>query len=739
MSAVIRSRECFSRDFGLIALAAAVVMMPILLAAQAKEHPVQAQASEGKETVLPELVVSGAKEKSATPREGSAESGYHNTANQVGPLGNAKILDTPYSIHATSGELIENREVHTEFDALETNPAVSNLMVPNGYSSLSRIMVRGFTAADAGDLRDGVVDRSFTYVPLENVEKIEVLNGVSSFLYGFTAVGGAVNYVSKQPTPDPFAALSYGYYGGGINYLHADLGGPVAGTDKKLATRVNAYREDGNTYMQDGSQWRTLLSETTTLKVLPSTVLKSDAYFQDYAVHSLTTYINAPSNNWTSNKINVPNASQYDATTQYGQSYTFNRSRKTVVGLGLDSKLSDIFALRTAYRYGKMWREYSYVDAILQDNAGDYTEKYDITPRQNETTHADYALLDSSFETGPVHHDLTFGMTNYYYRYTRGEDNFVTLGTSNIAKPVKYAKPTVDKGPVDQVYNEPERNVVLGDRVKFGDKWLGLLGVNYAQLQDEEWDVDDGNFYQGQHAFTPTLGLTWKPKENVSAYGSYMQALKEGGQAPDTAVNANKLLPPSVSTQYEVGSKAEIAGSQVTLALFRIHAVNEYTDPTDNVYKQDGVEIHQGIELSDTGKITHRLTVTGGLMLMRARVERQKNNTALQGKIPVNIPEQQVRLYAEYHVPHFEALTPTFNINYSGRRPVDSTNLHFFDGSTLCDAGLRYEPKLLHHKAMLNINVTNIGNKHYWTYYRSGDGLQLGEPRVVAFSLKGQW
>lgn len=124
---------------------------------------------------------------------------------------------------------------------------------------------------------------------------------------------------------------------------------------------------------------------------------------------------------------------------------------------------------------------------------------------------------------------------------------------------------------------------------------------------------------------------------------------------------------------------------------------------------------------------------------MRARVERQANNTALQNKMPINIPEQQARAYVEYRLPGIEALIPSFNVNYSGRRAVDPTDVHFFDGATIFDTGMRYEPKLGKHKLTFNINVTNVGNKHYWTYYRSGDGLQIGEPRLVAFSLKGQW
>ena len=717
----------------LLSLSGAIFSVPVA----AQTHTDKAE----KETQLPEVVVAEKKDAKKTAKDGSADSGYRNTSTSIGPLGSAPLLDTPYSITVTSGEQIENREVHTEFDALVTNPSVSNLMVPNGYSSLSRVMVRGFTAADAGDLRDGLVDRSFTFVPLENVERIEVLNGVSAFLNGFSAAGGTINYVSKQPSLVPLANLSYGDYGGGINYLHLDLGGAVPYTNKKLATRLNAYREDGDTYIHDGSQWRTLVAGSASYVIHPRATLTADSYFQDYSVKSLQTYINAASSNWTSSKINVPDASMFNPEKQYGQSFTYNRSRKTLVGLGFNSKLNRNLSLRTAYRYAKMWRNYSYVDATLTDNSGNYTELYDTTPRQNETAHADYALIDGSYDTRKVHHDLTFGLTNYFYHYTRGTDVTKQLGKSNIASPVVYANPKLVVGSMNTLQDQPERNIVLGDRIRVNAHISALVGLNFANLKQEAWGTSTAisTAHYSQHAFTPSAALIYKPVATVSTYFSYMQGLVAGGTAPTSAANANRILGPSVNDQYEVGSKAELSRAQLTLALFRINAVNEYTDPRDNVYKKDGVEVHKGVEFTSTGRLSNNLTVTGGFMLMHARIERARNNPTISNKIPLNVPEQQARTFFEYRVPRLLSLIPSFGVNYSGRRPVDSTNLHFMDGSVIFDTGLRYEPKLYGHKATFALNIANAGDKNYWTYYRSGDGLLLGEPRVVSFSLKTSW
>ena len=707
-----------------------------------------APSGTGKETELPEVVVSDKKEAKPPVKEGSADVGYRSTTSTVGPLGTVPVLDTPFSINVVPGELIENREAHTTYDALATNPAVSNLMVSNTYSSMSRVMIRGFTAADQGEFRDGLVDRSFTVPPLENVDRIEVLNGLSGFLYGFAEPGGTINYISKQPTSSLLGNLSYGNYGGGINYLQADVGGPIP-LVKGLTTRLNAYREYGDTYIHNGTDGRTLLSDTLAYQLSPKTVLKADAYYQDYHVEGLQTYFNPNGGNWASDKssvapIYVPSASKFDPTKQYGQPWTYDWAEKAMVGLGLDSKLNNIFTLRTGVRYGQMWRNYSYIDATLSDNAGNYTEQLTATPTQHETTHASYALIDAAFDTRSFHHDLTFGYTGCDYHYIRGEDVPATakpfqLGASNIESPAVLSNPNLALGPDVTHQGQPQLNLVLGDRIRLNRFWSALLGVTFAQIKQEAWGVNTGismtNFTQ--HAFTPSLALIFKPHPNVSTYFSYMQGLVAGGTAPSTAANAYEILGPSVYDQYEIGAKTALRGVQLTAALFRINAVNAEVNPSDNVYQTDGREVHQGAEVTGTGKLTDRLTLVGGFTLMRARIDKATASPAEDGKIPLDVPEQQARAYLEYKLPFH--LTPVFGVNYSGRRPVDSIGLNYFSGATVFDTGLRYQPNFLGHRTSLNLYVSNVGDKRYWTYYRSGDGLLLGEPRVVAFSVKGEW
>lgn len=707
---------------------------------------VQAEKAPSGDIPVTEVEVKDKKDRQDSAKEGSAASGYRVCTGQLGPLGNISLQDTPFSIHVTSGELIENRGAHSESDALKTNPTVASLMEPNTYSSLSRVMIRGFTAADQSDLRDGMTDRSFTYPPLENVERIEVQNGLSSFLYGFSAVGGSVNYISKQPTSTPLASVATGVYGGGIGYIHADLGGP-ADSEKRLTYRLNAYKEDGDTYIDGGKQNRSLLSGVLNYQASPNTVLKADWWHQNYSLRGLQTYLPLV------NGGAVPSADRFDATKQYGQPWTFDESEKTLMGVGVESKLTNVFTFRAAYRYGDMWRRYNIVSALNLDNSGNYQERYTYTPTQYETTHSAYALMDASFNTANIHHDVTFGYSGTRFWYSRGNDipglasAGYLLGNSSLDSPAYFTIPQIGYDVRQNPSATIQSNLVIGDRITFNPSWSALVGVNKARYQYKLWDVTTGDIKSEytQSKTTPSMALIYKPTPAVSTYVSYMEGLAAGGTAPQTytykgviqsVANKGEMLAPSVSKQWETGVKTTFGATDVTAALFKIDKVNEYTDPSDSVYKQDGRQVHQGVEVTASGKLTDRLTLIGGFTLMNAEYTKAANNPSLEGKIPVNVPEQQARAYLEYVLPKAPGVTVSAGINYYGKRPVDSANTAYLAGATTYDAGVRYQTTLGGYKTTYALTVSNLFNKAYWSYYRDGDGLLLGAPRVVSLSAK---
>lgn len=713
----------------ILALLAAVGIaraQPPEAAGPAPAGPVTGAASNT--VTLPEVVVTAA----PVQADGSASNGYRYGSSEVGPLGRLPLKETPLSVHVTSGELIANRDVHDPVDALKTAPTVMPLMSAGGYSSMHRVLIRGFSASDQSELRDGLTDRSFTLQPVEDIDRIEVLNGASSFLYGFSSVGGTVNYVTKPPTETPLATLSMGQYNEGVRFGHVDLGGPL-GSDS-LGYRMNVYGEDGEGYIDDSEQTRGLLSGALRYRLLPDTHLFTAFYVQSLDMEGLKTYFDSSGIGYS-----VPDA--FDPTRQYGQPWTRNESEKGIIDIGLDSKINEAFSVRGAFRRGDMWREYRYVSAKLLNEAGDYEETFVDSPRQDESTSAAYALVDARFETLDLEHTLTFGYTHWGFRFERGADFKAPLGPSSVNDPAAYDIPG-DSGDQNTFNEQAVHNVLAGDRVQISPEWSTLVGLNYAMFRKETGQFNPwGTAYSpddSQAELTPCLGLVYQPIEDLSFYSSYMQGLVNGGSAPSTAANAGEILDPSVSDQYEVGAKATLYRTlDVSLALFRIETINEYIDPSDNVYKQDGRQTHQGAEVEANARLLNCLTVVGGFTAMQAEIEKAASNPAAEGETPINVPETSARLHAEYDLPRALAipgiLTLTGGASYYGSRPVDLPNTHSIPDVTLLDAGVRYRPL---DRLTLTLNVSNLTDEHYWQYYRVGDGLLLGDPRLYAFSAR---
>jgi iron complex outermembrane receptor protein len=412
-----------------------------------------------------------------------------------------------------------------------------------------------------------------------------------------------------------------------------------------------------------------------------------------------------------------------------------------VAGFGFDSHLNDTFTLRGGFRYGTMWRHYGYIAATLTDNAGNYTEKYTTSPTQTEYTRSEYALLDARIPTWTFVHNLTMGFTGTDYLYSRGADVSSGLYKSRIDSPITFAQPNLTLGGLNQWQQQIFTNLLIADRLEVTDKLSLLGGVNYAEIQQRAWGsgvvISTANYTAG--GLTPTAGFTYKILPNVVGYASYMQSLQNGDTAPSTAANAYAVLAPSVSQQYETGLKTTLGEVNLNVALFRINKVNAELNPNNNIYMQDGREIHQGVEVTFSGNLMDGLNAVGGFTLMHAYVDQATALPLTVGKTPVNVPEEQVRLRLEYALPFASDVKLSFGPNFLGRRPIDVYDQQYIKPATLFDGGIRYESEAFGHKVYANLTLDNVFNQAYWAYYRSGDGLLLGNPRTVALTVKATW
>lgn len=672
-------------------------------------------------TVLQAITIEGLAGAAAIQQDGLAKDGYRaDIISSLGPLGQTPIRDTPFSVSVIPRELIENVQAQSPDDVFRISPT-TRIQTPQVSGWAPMVNMRGFTTYDTAE--DGL-RRSYSHASnLEDKERIEVLTGLSGFLYGAAAPAGMINYVYKRPTIDRLNSVTVGTYGAEQKYIHGDFGGRID-PEGQAGYRLNIVRQGGDTAIDDQSIDRFLASGAFDWDITDRLKLELNASYGKYDT-------DVPNSYWAF-ASGVPHGAAPDASKNWSQPWIRDEFEKKRFSGKLTYELNDFITLRGAYM-----REY--VDRPVQDHTmnsvrspGEYRQ---IAIHSGETKNifdAAQAFADISFDTGSVSHTLTTG----YYMYsdrawqTSYNPNTGWISGFPMSSPLHLPKPVFPADTSSPYYGGYVRNhnFVIGDKIEFNEQWSALVGANYSWIMTRSLDNSGArsqpDYDEGR--LSPSVSLMYKPMPWMTVYGSYIEGLEQGGIAPDTATNYGQVMAPMVSKQKEIGVKAELGGVLLSGALFDIVKAYEFTD-SNGVYTQDGRQRHRGIEVTATGKVTDELTVMGGVTLLDAKVE----GGEYDGNQPMNVAKLLAKLYAEYEVPSVEGLVLTGGVYHTGKQWANDVNDDRLPAYTTFDLGLRYTTERYGNPLTLRLNVSNVADKNYWqnSYY-------LGAPRTIAFSAQ---
>lgn len=668
--------------------------------------------------------------------QGTAEEGYRvSEISGAGPWGKRSLQDTPYSMSIVPSDLIENTFI-TDMDQIAKINPVVQLNRSSSFDDTQFPIIRGFS--NFALIMDGMrLSAAPQGISLEDVERVEVLSGTSGFLYGSGNVGGVVNYVLKRPTAERLTKLTLGNYGGQQYFGHLDLGGPI---DSRGAVRyrLNAVYQDGDTSVRDQKRKKSLISGAIDWNVTPNFLLQLEGSRRDYQMNSTTMSFDFRAANL------IPKA--FDSRESYTPKWNYVDNKTDRASLKASWKINDIFGLRTAYMYKQ--HEFSFNTTFARINRDGTTYSAwsrEYTTPNERINHGVYAYLDADFHTGTIGHKVTVGASGDIYDNYRPEidqvddfDNAPQVMLDEL-KHKTLVKPDWDLFPGKKRYKSARttsRNIIIGDSITINKQWSILAGVNYTTLGSFSYNVNGNRTAKYEEsAWTPTASLIFKPIESVTTYATYMEALQNGVIVGNNFTNAGEVLPPLVSNQYEVGAKYDWNNRfLLTGALFRIEKANQYSDNTIPLptYVQDGLQVHQGIELTLTGKVTNNLTIIGGGTLMDPKVKKS-NNPALEDKKPTNVASVSAKIYAEYAIPSMEGLVLTGGVYYTGERYANVANTTKVSDYTLFDVGGRYTTRMFNNLLILRLNVANLTNKNYWAVADLANA-NLGIPRTFSFS-----
>ncbi|WP_068079452.1 TonB-dependent siderophore receptor [Novosphingobium rosa] len=657
-----------------------------------------------------------------------------------GPWGAKAIIDTPYSINVTSHQMIENMVASDMDQIFKMNPVVQN-SAPSTVYGTPYVTIRGF------DSQKGIVDglrlsSTLTGIATEELERVEVMNGLSGFMYGAGNPGGVANYVLKRPTYSRTADITGGNYGGQQWFAHVDLGNRID-RNGVLAYRLNVSWQDGKTSKKNQNLARTLISGAIDWNAAPNLLVQVEGAHTYYRLQGIDSRFYAYANT-SFGALNhwIP---ALDNSKTYTPSWTYNQTKTDRIGANVKWKLDDTFSLRAAYLYKRDQSESINIYPAYYADSG-YVNGWPSrsAPSWNFAMGA-YAYLDSSFQTFGINHHLTLGASGDSLRVVR----HLTSSVSATASPaftnpddlMNWAMPsalnaTAWGGTYKSSYTT-NANIILGDDIQFTSKLGALVGLNRTTINAKNYTATGvtSSAYD-KTAYTPTVSLVFKPVKRLTTYASYMQGLEQGTIIPNDPAYSNpgQILKPFLSKQYEVGVKyAPTNGLLLTGALYRIEKANSYEGRTPDgkiTITQDGVQVHQGLELTATGQLTKHLSTVLGGTFMDLKVTKAADPTLI-GTRPTGVSDRLLKAYLDYSLPWVPGLSVTGGAYHAGTMYKDSANLQKIPGYTIFDLGLHFKTQVEKHPLRFDLNIANITGRDYWA-----TSYSLGIPRNVAFSVK---
>jgi len=645
---------------------------------------------------------------------GEGEDGYNPSTGSTATGGiETPLRDIPQSIQVIPRAVIEDRNAIELGDALETAGGVVSIGGRGTSVFGPGFLIRGFPAEE-GIFRDGI--ETFSLAPLDtnDIERIEILKGPASVLFGQGDPGGVINLVSERPLSEPryeIAATvgSYSNYRGDV-----DLTGPL--TENAAARyRLNFTYGNFGSFRDFVDGERVMVSPTVAWDIGPDTTLN---LYGQYAYNRETIDEGIPFT--ADGVVDVPRSRFI------GEDFGEFSQEQFSIGYRLNHDVNESLELRHALQYLEYAPErYAPLYTFFDETTGDVERLAYFAGGHYQRFFTNVEAI-ARFNTGSIQHQVLAGVE---YRNTLEQPNFqfsadypainifdpVYIGVPYAIEPEFFRDDTINTVGVyvqDQIDILPNLIVLAGLRYDFVDQFRTTQSVGEER---EEFDQSDS-------ALSPRLGIVYQPIEPISLYASYTESFEPSFGASRNADGS--IFDPETGRQFEVGIKADLTDTlSLTFAAFDIRKQNvETQDPNDPLLSvQTGEVASRGLELNLGGEILPGWNIVAGYTLLDAFVS--EDTTDVEGNALANVPDNQFSLWTTYEIQEgsLDGLGFGLGLFYLSDRPGDLDNSFTLPSYFRTDAALFYERD----NWRAQLNVENLFDIDYFT---SSDEFQFGNP-----------
>ncbi|WP_417791249.1 TonB-dependent siderophore receptor [Stutzerimonas xanthomarina] len=623
------------------------------------------------------------------------------------------ILNTPASVSVVTQKEIEQRSASTTEEVLQYTPGV----IADYYGTDDRndyFKIRGFQATTyrdgltLGSMR-GVREEPFAY------ERVEILRGANSTLFGPADPGGSVNFVTKQPRFDKFGQ-GYVTYG---SYDHVETGidvGDSLNEDQTLAYRFTGkiqnsdreydHSEDDNKFLMGGLTWA-------------PTAFTSATVILDYLKTTSTP-----------NSGGYPKDKEYDRSKLYGEpDYNFHDVERTSLSGNFTHDFDNGFVLRSNLRYSELTDDFGYVylngtgtgTLLNRDAFGTDTDADQLNGNLMLQYDARFENIDSST------------MVGVEYRDASSEDSSVYQGVS----PIDIASPVYGGAPVGLVpYSRNKqdyttKSVFVQQNLSFFERFIVTGGIRNDSLDLSSTDITNVRASDTFSENSVRGALTYIVNDEVSTYVSMVESVAP----PSIGVT------PERGKQYEVGVKYSPTNMNALFSAAVYDLTQEditvaVVQPNGTIERETiGESRVRGLDLEAKAELTENLSLIGGYSYMESEVLRGtlRSGASLEGNEFEAAPKHSASLWSYYNLPG-TTMSVGLGARYTGAYYFNPANSAKSDATTLFDAAFNYQ---ILKDTDLAINVSNLLDEQHVVGSGTADYYNPG--REITAKVSYNW
>lgn len=655
------------------------------------------------------------------------EEGYAPSTASIGTRTDSPIRDVPQSIQVIPKQIIEDQQAIGVEEVVENVGGVTFLGNNDGRGL--NFSIRGFDNVPV--LQNGfrLFGDDSVEPEIANLERVEVLKGPASVLFGQSEPGGLINLVRKKPLSEPFYKLQIQGGNRGFVSPSVDLSGPLD-KDGNLLYRLNAlYRREDS--------------------------------FRDYTT-SFDRFFAGPSLTWNiSDQTDVTFSLEYikednpadfgtlafgDGIANIPPSRVTNNPEDTIdktflkVGYDLEHRFNGKWKLRNEFSYIYDKNDYGILALpfALDEPTGTLTRVFAAQFNENNFFNLNTSL-QGEFETGSIRHNIVAGIdlsradNNGATRFSPTPEFFSFL---DIFNPVYDPKPAFDTVPIafgnDNSVNR--LGVYLQDQIYLLDNLILVGGIRYDIVDRSNISIVTGvEDTQVDEAFSPRVGLVFQPTDYLALYANYSKSFNPTFETDDLG----ELLDAERGEGFEVGIKAELIKDRLsaTLAFFDITKSNVATaDPViPFAVITTGEQNSRGIDFDISGEILPGWNVIASYAYIDAKIT--QDNTFPIGNDLIGVPEHSASLWTTYEIQSGDAQGLGFGVgfNFVGDRAGDLEDSFRVDSYFLTNAAIFYRRD----GWKFAVNIDNLFDVNFIRSVNGGRarGIYPGEPFTIRGSI----